>query len=317
MRSALKKLLGPRGLTMLRRLRGREPVGDPPLLESVREIVLAVEADQGVQDRAAALSALRRLGLDDFGLLLLSMPNTAYPKLSRLLPAMASSEVQEQWTGSHGVGLLRQTLTFVRSVAYNYAGTRGQDLADATVLDFGCGYGRIARLMYYFVPESQFFGVDPWDRSIELCRAAGLSKNFFVSDYLPESLPVGEARFDLGYAFSVFTHLSERATRSALKVLRSYVKPDGMLAITIRPIEYWNVDVGTTPAEKLSLKQAHRERGFAFQPHRRDAVDGDVTYGDTSLSLDWLSRECPQWTVRRIDRSLDDPQQIYVFLRPA
>ena len=321
MRKVIKKLVGRRGIAAAQRLVGAPDPGAafavPPVPEFVRLPLAAIEADAAVQDRTTALQALRRLGLDDFGLLMLSMPNAAYPKLSRLLPAMAGNDIQDNWTGTHGVPLLRQTLTFVRSVAYNYAALTGRSLADATILDYGCGYGRIARLMYYFVPESNFHGVDPWDRSIAICNDAGLRTNFAVSDYLPTTLPVGDTRFDLAYAFSVFTHLSERATLAALKTLRQYVKPEGLLTITIRPVEYWTSDTTATPQQKDVLREQHRRTGFAFNPHVRDAVDGEVTYGDTSLTLEWLAAKCPEWRIRGVDRAMDDEFQIYVFLQPA
>jgi hypothetical protein len=119
------------------------------------------------------------------------------------------------------------------------------------------------------------------------------------------------------YAFSVFTHLSERATLSALRTLRKYVSPDGVLVITIRPVEYWAVDKAFTEDQRQALKRQHEETGFAFHPHRRDAVDGDITYGDTSLTIEWLSAKAPEWSVQRMDRSLEDPLQVYVFLTPS
>ena len=172
------------------------------------------------------------------------------------------------------------------------------------------------RLMYYFTDPNRFVGVDPWDRSIELCHLAGLGDNFRQSDYLPTSLPVGEQTFDFIYAFSVFTHLSERATRQALNTLHQYMSRDGVLIITIRPIEYWNAGHSNDANLPVLLDQ-HRNRGFAFLPHNRDTVDGDITYGDTSIAPQWLAAEFPNWQIVGLDRSLDDPYQIYAILRPA
>ena len=266
----------------------------------------------------AALLELRELGIDDFGALLLSMPNDDFPNLTALLPPMASVEVQTNWTGNHGLPLLRQTCNFVRSAAYNYMRLTGRSLTQANILDYGCGYGRIARLMYYFTDPARFYGVDPWSRSIELCQLAKLPGTFRVSEYLPQSLPVGEQCFDFIYAFSVFTHLSERATLSALSAIRRHIKDDGVLLITIRPIEYWDLSAIYHHRDDTSaFKAAHRQTGFAFSPHQREAVAGDVTYGDTSMTSDWLEQNSPQWRIAGIDRSFDDEYQIYMFLRPA
>ena len=286
------------------------------MLGYAKEIMRALENDHGVTTRQDAITGLRQLSLDEFGLVLLSMPDPEYPKLSRLLPAMASDEVQRSWTGNHGLALLKETAAFVRALSYNYTRVTGRSLDDATVLDFGCGYGRIAQLLYYFTVEEKIFGVDPREQSIELCRESGLSTNFAVSEYLPASLPVGETKFDLIYAFSVFTHLSRRAMTTSLDTLRKYMANDGLLAITIRPVEYWEHDPDTSPEQKDALAGCHCEEGFAFHPHNWAPIDGDVTYGDSSMTLDWITATFPDWTIKATDRSLSDPLQRYVFLVP-
>jgi SAM-dependent methyltransferase len=284
-------------------------------VDALTKIEKEIDATSSLED---LLPKLRWMGLDDFGLLMLSMPNPNFPKMSAILPRMASEQVQKSWTGSSGVGLLRQTLDFVRSTTYNFARLTGSTLEGKRVLDFGCGYGRIARLMYYFTHPQDFYGVDPWDKSIEICRQDGLTRNFFVSDYLPTSLPTGDISFSLIYAFSVFTHLSERATRTALAATLKTLDQNGLLAITIRPVEYWKFDK-RAQEENLVDRQiaSHRSAGFSFLPHNRASVDGDITYGDTSMSLEWLQDALPGARIAGFDRSLNDPYQIYVFIRTA
>jgi SAM-dependent methyltransferase len=266
--------------------------------------------------RADALQLLRALGLSDFGELMISLPNPLFPKLSSILPQMASDEVQKSWTGNSGLPLLMQTLDFVRSASYNFTKISGRSLDHQRILDFGCGYGRIARLMYYFTSEDRFYGVDPWDRSIQICNDDGLTSNFYVSEYLPNKLPLPEVRFDFIFAFSVFTHLSQRATAACLKTICGYIEPDGVILITIRPIEYWDVDINAQSLGAIEqMKRSHIENGFAFLPHHRDVIDGDITYGDTSMTLDWLQKHFPELKVMGMDRSLADPYQLYVFLQ--
>ena len=186
----------------------------------------------------------------------------------------------------------------------------------AKILDFGCGWGRIIRLMYYYSDVDRIYGVDPWDRSLEICTEDGVLGNLALSDYLPTSLPHGNEVFDLIYAFSVFTHLSERATKTALAALRQRISADGLLVITIRPVEYWALAKSWDPSlPSESLTKTHEAAGFAFQPHNRSAVDGDITYGDTSMTFDWL-RNCEGWNMLRYDRSLDDQVQMVVYLQP-
>jgi len=138
---------------------------------------------------------------------------------------MASAQVQNQWTGDNGLPLLRQSANFVRSAVFTFGRLTGRTLNGASILDYGCGYGRLSRLMYYFTDPQNLFGVDPWDQSIDICRQDGLGVNFLQSHYVPETLPLPRADFDLIFAFSVFTHLSLRSTSAAFNVCRRYTSP--------------------------------------------------------------------------------------------
>jgi len=161
-----------------------------------------------------------------------------------------------------------------------------------------------------------FYGVDPWDKSLEICSNDGLTKNFYQSDWLPTSLPFEPVKFDLIYSFSVFTHLSERATYAALNTLREYLTDDGVLLITIRPVEYWNLDAHAKKQNKSDLlKATHEDQGFAFLPHNREQIQGDINYGDTSIKLQWLSEKFPHFKIMKTDYSLSDSYQLYVFLQ--
>ncbi len=151
----------------------------------------------------ALLARLRGMSLQDFGAFFISLPNPNYPKLSSRLPRMASDEVQRNWTGNSGFPLLLQTSAFVEAVANASLRYRSRPLNGARMLDFGCGYGRIARLMYFFSDHADVVGVDPWDESIRICRADGLGETFIQSEYLPRTLPVSGV-LDVIYAFSVW-----------------------------------------------------------------------------------------------------------------
>src|SRR5262249_23096851 len=262
------------------------------------------------------LGELRRLSLDDFGALLLEMPSPEFAGISRLLPKMADEEVQEHWTGSSGHFLLKQSLSFVRSVALQCVQMTCAAHSVKSIPEFGVGDGRLMRLMYYYSAPSRIWGVDPSDRALNLCRSDRMLGNFAMSDYLPTELPVGDARFGLIYAFSIFTHLSERATRQALTTLRRYIENDGLCVITIRPKEYWGFGATLHLVDFDLLKKQHGNKGFAFAPHNVPPIDGDINYGDTSMTFRWLSDNIPEWKIASYDHTLDDILQVVVYLTP-
>ncbi len=259
-----------------------------------------------------ALVLLRRMSLDDFGLFMISLPNKDYPGLSRLLPAMASAEVQKTWTGASGHDLFRQTSAFARQLENNFTRYKKAPLAGSDILDFGCGYGRILRMMYYYSDPANIWGVDAWDKSLNLCREARLPGRFAQSERIPSNLPVGDQKFDLIFAFSVFTHLAPQTARACLTALRKHVKPDGLFVATIRPIEFWPFIDGirkTSLAPKMVSE--HRRNGYAYLPH--GGPDG-ATYGDLSCEINFLSGN--GWKIVGQDRSILDPFQVSVILIP-
>ena len=260
----------------------------------------------------SALRKLRELPLDDFGLLLLSMPDGKLPHLSSMLPRMADAETQRNWTGAEGETLLRQSLNFIRIMSHAYTELTGTSLRQKRVLDFGIGWGRLARLMYYYCDPDLIYGCDPWDASLNICRDNGLACHLAQSDYIPTSLPFS-GPFDLVYAFSVFTHLSERATRTSLSTLAQQVSDRGVLALTIRPVEYWGYHQHSDETRRAQLRIEHRKSGFAFFPHNREKVDGDITYGDTSMSFEWLETNVSGLRIRQFQRSIDDPLQVVML----
>ncbi len=255
----------------------------------------------------------RRIPLPVFGRLLLDIPSK-YPRMKAFFPTMASDDAQDLWTGSHGTALLAQTVAFVSSMVAGYGALGGKRIADARILDFGCGWGRVTRLLYKFTTVDNIYAVDPWDQSITQCKEHGLKCHLALSDWVPESLPF-PVRFDLIFAMSVFTHLSEKTARIALRTLRQYVDEDGVLVITILPREYWGVrEEGRLAAP---MQKMHDEKGFAFTPHKLEPINGDITYGDATTSLAYFERSHPEWTLVSVEYNEVDPYQIILFLRPS
>lgn len=271
-----------------------------------------IDKEMALVQPSAIPRLFRRIPLEIFGTVLLDIPSR-FPNMKAFFPSMASEEVQRNWTGAHGNNLLLQSTAFVKTLVSGYAEITGENIENAKMLDFGCGWGRIIRLLYKFTSFENIYAVDPWDESIKQCREHGIKANLALSEWVPRTLPF-TCHFDLIYAFSVFTHLSEKTAHTALKTLRNYISNYGVLAITIRPKEYWYVhDKGTLASEMI---RSHEEKGFAFTPHGHTPNDGDITYGDTSISMDYFYSHFPQWRIVCVDYNLIDPYQVILFVKP-
>jgi SAM-dependent methyltransferase len=280
----------------------------------VSETLFAAEADAKRGDLSAALARLRELPLDHLGHLLLHIPKE-FEALQSFLPTMPPREVQMSWTGSAGLALLRQSCAFVRSAEATFSRATATDLRGKRILDYGCGWGRLLRLMYHYSAPESLYGVDAWDKSIAICRQTGLLGNIELCDSLPASLPFGGTQFDLIYAFSVFTHLSQRASDIVQATIRARIKENGLFVLTVRPIEHWrHWSRAKEKAISASLMEEHRRKGFAFASYPPGEQGPD--YGEASMSLDYIESRWTNWSLFGFDHSLIDPDQLVVFLRP-
>jgi len=107
----------------------------------------------------------------------------------------------------------------------------GIAMADlGAVLDFGCGCGRVLR-QWARLAGPELHGTDYNPVLVEWCRTnlpfAQLSVN-----RLEPPLPFDDERFDLVYAMSVFTHLTEAQHHAWMAELRRVLRPGGHLVFT-------------------------------------------------------------------------------------
>ena len=289
------------------------------ILETFFDNVLRdIDAAAGKKD-ADIYQVFNQLYDDDLWNILLLRNYTKYQNILNLLPEWPSPELQRSWVGNHGFDLSHQTLSFYKKAKEYYRIFGRRQVAEANILDFGCGWGRILRYFAKDVPNNQLFGCDPDSEIFELCcklRVRGILRR---SEFRPKSLPFSE-KFDLVYAFSVFTHLSEATQMECLEAIHEGMHPGGLLVVTIRPRSFIDV-LGNElkNANKKVIEQLYRAYDFGeytFFPHNRAPIGGDITYGDTCIPLGYIQKK---WTklfkVTGIGMYCADMNQIPVLLQ--
>ncbi len=104
-----------------------------------------------------------------------------------------------------------------------------------SVLDFGCGCGRVTR--YWTGFAGSVSGSDVSAKAVDWCRA-NLPFARFEGNALAPPLVFADESFDLVYALSVFTHLTEELQIAWRDELRRALRPGGLLLLTTHGESY-------------------------------------------------------------------------------
>ena len=115
-----------------------------------------------------------------------------------------------------------------------------------SVLDVGCGTGRLLRRAYRYWPEAQLIGVDPANGMIERAKLLTPNATFFTA--MAEALPLPDASVDLALSTTSFHHWQDQAAgiREVTRVLR----PGGYFILVDASFPDWL-------AEAFRLKRFH------------------------------------------------------------
>jgi SAM-dependent methyltransferase len=153
----------------------------------------------------------------------------------------------------------------------------GKGLGGAqTVLDFGCGCGRIARWLGPEVIEGggQFLGSDLNPRLLSWC-AQNLPGRYFTNGLQPP-LDLADGAVDLVYAYSVLTHLTEKVARAWLAEMARVVRPGGLALMSF---------------SDETFTQAGGPPGVAAQLEQRDYVVWNNAMEGSNYMSAWTTAE--------------------------
>ena len=147
------------------------------------------------------------------------------------------------------------------------------ELKNIKILEWGCGPARIIRHLPSLLDRScEIYGSDYNSKTIEWCKN-NIHNVSFAKNNLQPPLEFGSNFFDVTYATSVFTHLSEEMHYAWFKELKRICKKDGIIFLTThgdncKP-RLTEQELKTFEAGKLvvrgNVKEGHRTFA-AYQP---------------------------------------------------
>jgi SAM-dependent methyltransferase len=160
------------------------------------------------------------------------------------------------------------------------------------ILDFGCGHGRVLRVLKAAFPEASLTAMDLDREAVDFCADA-LGAAGIYSHEVPERIQI-EGSFDLIWCGSVLTHVDAEAWRAILDLLASRLRRRGILVFTtagrhvvecMRQGEFLHL----TPDQAHGLLGDYETTGFGY----RDYPDR-TGYG--------LARASPAWVCKELER---------------
>lgn len=147
------------------------------------------------------------------------------------MPDFPSAQLQSEIHGHSGEVSLHEAHVFYREIKA-YCAYAGRPVRPETaVLDFGCGWGRMARLFMKDVRPDTLYGVDSTSRFLMEARRCNPALNFLSCGLVPP-LMMGPESFDLIISWSVFSHLDEFLAGHWIREFHRLLKPDGLAIIT-------------------------------------------------------------------------------------
>lgn len=116
----------------------------------------------------------------------------------------------------------------------------------SSVLEWGCGPGRVLNHLVALLPKARFSGADCNVAAIEWCKQV-IDASFVLNGPFPP-LPFHDGQFDFVYGISVLTHLSVPQQKSWVAEIHRLLRPGGMAMLTTN--------------SKTSALLAHERRAF-------------------------------------------------------
>lgn len=218
---------------------------------------------------------------------------------------LPEDRIQISTTGRAGEPVLRDGFRFYQ-FARRMLQEHGNGLNDDTaVMDFGCAWGRILRFWPRDIKAKNLFGFEVQERLLNYARQHVPAATYRVSQTRPP-LPNSGQKFDLIYAFSVFSHLPEALTNEWIEEFSKVLKPGGIACLTTRPRAH--IEIAGTAAskgahssfyaglikDKNEALASYDKGNFIFYPADGGGSLSEADYGEAIIPLTYAEANWSQ-----------------------
>lgn len=221
----------------------------------------------------------------------------AYGEFRAHLPPVPPPELRDVVSSGGLVGFLDAGFASFMALTRVLAAHGTALEARRRILDFGCGCGRLLRLMQPYAAAADLHGCDVDEQAVAWCQRELEWVTAQVSATVPP-LPYADGAFDLVYSISVFSHLEERNHHSWIEELARVCGPGGIVVITthgppalaqLRADPRKCADVGLSAEQVLQAQSDLVQAGYAFCRQAELAHRADL-YGMTFITRDYIER---------------------------
>ena len=187
------------------------------------------------------------------------------------------------------------------------------------ILDFGCGFGRVARFIRAAFPRATVWCTDRELKGVDFCV------NELGCVEVTDPLPAGS--MDLIWLGSVFTHLPSSAARSLLDLLVPALSHSGILVFTTqgrysyeRLRQYDWQRANEHPWENYNLPRAKVEvicNAFESEDYGYADYKEGGGYGVSIVKPEWYADQCAASGLRQVylnERGFDNHQDVMGFM---
>jgi len=180
-------------------------------------------------------------------------------------------------------------------------------LKNKSILDYGCGHGRITRYITKMLSPEKLVAADVWGSAVNFCAEQFNSTPFLISNN--NTITKLGLKYDIIISFSVFSHLPPQSFESNLIELKNSLNDDGILLFTTHGKYHSDLN-------KLSLKDGFHYGSLSKQPnHTGGRLSGDE-YSFMCVTKEFVEKILDKIGLKLLDHIQDTVkfkrQELYV-----